>query len=216
MFENLRNAFREAIENFKEELNRDEVPASVDRLLSGMRDEVVQARVRVKELESEIARAEKEVAVERANARTAVRRGEMASSIGDEETAAVAARFAEKHHRRVVILERKITALREELVLRQGEVEEMLARLEEARAKRDALAATVGRSGARDTLQAADDLFAELDRMAEKIGDEEARAEAATAMDDVELGGEEEEAPEPTMTVEERLAELKRRMNLEG
>ena len=33
MFENLRNAFREAVENFNKELSRDQVPETVDKLL---------------------------------------------------------------------------------------------------------------------------------------------------------------------------------------
>ena len=36
MFDDLRNAFREAVQNFKDELDRDSVPENVDRLLAGM------------------------------------------------------------------------------------------------------------------------------------------------------------------------------------
>ena len=50
MFEDLRNAFREAVQNFKDELDRDSVPETVDRLLKGMIDEVTQARARLKSL----------------------------------------------------------------------------------------------------------------------------------------------------------------------
>jgi len=94
----------------------------------------------------------------------------------------------------------------------------MVEKVKEAQSKRDSLAATTGRSSARQTLHAADDLFAELDRMAEKIGDEDARARAAEAMDEVDLeGGEDYEPPPraPEPDIDERLAELKRRMGRE-
>jgi phage shock protein A len=66
---------------------------------------------------------------------------------------------------------------------------------------------------------AADDLFAELDRMAEKIGGEEARARAAESMGNLDL--DEEAASDfdrelgsdpPPPDVDRRLEELKRRM----
>ena len=51
MFDDLRRAFREAVDNFKEELNRDEIPETVDKLLLGMRNEVADAKVQIRELE---------------------------------------------------------------------------------------------------------------------------------------------------------------------
>ena len=40
MFDDLRTAFREALDNFKKELKRDQVPETVDRLLVGMRSQL--------------------------------------------------------------------------------------------------------------------------------------------------------------------------------
>ena len=54
MFDDLRNAFREAVQNFKDELDRDSIPENVDRLLAGMIDEVTQARARLKGLEADL------------------------------------------------------------------------------------------------------------------------------------------------------------------
>lgn len=216
MFENLRNAFREAVENFNKELARDQVPETVDKLLKGMVDEVSDAKVAVQDLESLIARTEAEVRKERDEATTARRRGGMARDIGDEETATVATEYATKHEERARVLEQKGEALKQELKLRKQEVEDMLAKVKEARAKRDSLAATSGRTQARQTLGAADDLFAELDRMAGKIGDEDARADAAEAFDDLDLDGgddfDEELRRDPELDVDQRLEELKRRM----
>jgi phage shock protein A len=218
MFENLRNAFREAVENFNKELARDQVPETVDKLLRGMRNEVADAKVQLRELDDQITRTDAEVEREKSEVATARRRGKMAQDIGDAETAQIAAQYAARHEERQRVLEQKAAAFRQEVVLLKKEVEEMLAKVKEAQSKRDSLAASAGRSGARESLHAADDLFSELDRMADKIGDEDARARAAETMDDIDLGGdygldEPPLAPEPD--VEERLAELKRRMGRE-
>jgi phage shock protein A len=216
MFENLRNAFREAVENFNKELVRDQVPETVDKLLKGMRDEVADAKVQLRELEDQITRTDAEVEREKAEVATARRRGKLAQDIGDAETVEIATQYAARHEERQRVLVQKAVALRQEVELRRTEVEEMLAKVKEAQVKRDSLAATAGRSGARESLGAADDLFSELDRMAEKIGGEDARARASEAMDDIDLGGDYDFEPPPRAPdVEERLAELKRRMGQE-
>lgn len=213
MFENLRSAFREAIENFNKELDRDQVPGAVDRLLAGMRDEVADAKVRIRELEDQITRADAEAAREKGEASTARRRGKLAADIDDAETVQLAQQYAVRHEERRRILEQKSAALRQELVIRQKEVEEMLAKVKEAQAKRDTLAATSGRSGARESLGAADDLFSELDRMAEAIGDEDARAKAAEDFADLDLDADPDLPPPPSpVDFDARLEELKRRM----
>lgn len=217
MFENLRNAFREALDNFNKELSRDQVPESVDRLLSGMVSEVTEAKARVLELEQQIARATAEAERERSEAATARRRGTMAEGIGDKETAELAAQYAARHEERLRVLEQKAEALRQELAIRAREVEEMMAKVKEAQAKRDGLAAASGRTGARETLGAADDLFSELDRMAEKMGDEEARARAAEDFADLDLDMDPDFAapPPPQVDLDARLEELKRKMGRE-
>ena len=216
MFENLRNAFREAIENFNKELDRDQVPGAVDRLLAGMRDEVADAKVRIRELEDQIARADAEAAREKREGATARRRGKLAADIDDTETVQLAEQYVQRHDERQRILEQKSAALRQELVIRRREVEEMLAQVKDAQTKRDGLAATSGRSGARESLRAADDLFAELDRMAEAIGDEDARAQAAEEFGDLDLDADHDLPPPPLpVDFDERLEELKRRMGKE-
>ncbi|MDP2959222.1 MAG: hypothetical protein Q8N53_22560 [Longimicrobiales bacterium] len=217
MFGNLRNAFREAIENFNKELARDQVPEAVDRLLAGMRSEVVDAKVGVRELEEQLARATAEAERAKTEALTARRRGKMASDIGDTETADVAGQYAAKHEERQRVLEQKAAAMRDELVIRTREIEEMLVKVKEAQAKRDGLSATAGRTGARESLGAADDLFSELDRMAEKIGAEDARAQAAEEFSDLDLNADPDFAPPPPPEVDmdARLEELKRKMGRE-
>ena len=219
MFEKLRNAFREAVDNFYEELNRDDVPEAVDRLLKGMRDELADAKLEIRDLEKQVETARAQAEREKREAATARRRGTMAEEIGDGETAKVAREFAAKHAERRRLLEEKAAALDKERAFRAREYDEMVARVKEAESKRDALAATTGRTGARESMGAADDLFAELDRMAEKIGGEEARARAAESMGDLDLDDEaasdfdrELGSDPPPPDVDRRLEELKRRM----
>ncbi len=215
MFENLRDAFRDAIANFKDEMARDQIPETVDRLLAGMRQEVTDAKTAVHELEEDIERTNSEARRAKAEVDTCRRREGMAKDIGDEETARVAAEYAEKYEKRRVLMEQKAVALSQELEFRKGEIEEMLSKIKEAQAQRDSLTATAGRTGARASMQEADDLFSELDRMAAKIQDDDARADAAASFEDIELAGDDFEppAPEPDdIDFDARLEELKRRM----
>jgi hypothetical protein len=168
MFDDLRAAFREALDNFNKELRRDQVTDTADRLLVGMRDEIVAEKAQVAGLEEQLEKALAEASAEKDRGGTCRRREQMARRIGDEETATVAAQHALKHEGHSTLLLRKADALREELEFRRGTVEEMVAGLTEARQKRDALAAASGRASARGTFAGADDLFSELDRMADK------------------------------------------------
>ena len=217
MFDNLRNAFREALENFNKELARDQIPEAVDTLLAGMRAEVAEAQARVRELEALITRATAEAEREKTEAATARRRGKMAEDIGDADTAQVAAQYVASREERQRVLEQKAAAMKEELVIRTREVEEMLVKVKEAQASRDGLTATAGRTGARESLYAADDLFSELDRMAEKIGHEDAQARAAEDLADLDLDADPDFAPPPPPEVDldARLEELKRKMGRE-
>lgn len=219
MFEDLRRAFREAVDNFRDELNRDQVPEAVDRLLAGMMDETADAKAHLASLEAQLERTRSQVEAERNEVATCLRREDMARKIGDEETAALAAEYAQRHLQRQEVLEQKAAALEREVELRTREVAEMLDKVREARSKRDGLAAQAGRSSAHATLGGADDLFAELDRMAEKIGDSERSGDAAqevgadfSDLDDLSV---DPYRPAPRASEEEieaRLAELKRRM----
>jgi len=218
MFENLRKAFREAADNFKEELNRDEIPEVVDGLLRQMQEEVTDAKAQLYTLEEQIKKALQLAEMEGKEVATCRRREEMARKIGDEETARVAMEFAEKHEKRKEIQERKALALREELELKRGEVDDMLAQIKEARAKRESIAATSGRAQARNSMADADDLFSQLDRMAERIEGVDRRREAEEELladlDGLESRGG-SRGPSPQEEAELRLQELKRRMGKE-
>lgn len=212
MFEDLRAAFREAIHNFNEELRRETVSEATDRLLLEMKRELADEQARLLSLEEQLEGALAAVERERELADTCRRRERMARGIDDEETAMLAARQAAKHEDHRAVLEKKAHALGEELAFRRRNVEEMIVQFGQAKQRRDALRATSGRTEARESFAAADDLFDELDRMAERIESERAAGEAAEAFADSDLDF---EAPPPRteeIDVDAALAELKRRM----
>ena len=188
MFDNLRRAFGEAVSNFKEEIGRDDVPEAVDTLLRGMVSEVTDAKAYVKKLESEIEQADVKVAAHKRSAETARRREALAQKINDTETEGVAREFAEKHERVLEVLEQKALALRKELKVRNAEVIDMMAQVKSARADRERLTATAGRAQTRAALSEADDLFAQMDRMADKIDGTQNQADAARDLNDLDLG----------------------------
>jgi phage shock protein A len=218
MFENLRQAFKEAADNFKEELNRDEVPDVVDGLLRQMHEEITDAQAHAHTLEGQIKKALQLAELEKKEVATCRRREDMARRIQDEETAKVAAEYAEKHENRKSIQERKALALRAELEMKRREVTEMLAQFKEAKAKRETLAATSGRAEARTSLSGADDLFAQMDRMAEKIEgvDRQREAEEELLADLGSAGSPPApQGPSPEEEAEAKLRELKRIMGKE-
>lgn len=215
MFQNLRDAFREAVENFRTELNRDEIPAAADRLLKAMESEVAQARAELRRLKDEVAGVRKRAASEEEEARTCVRREEMARKIGDEETAEVARNFARRHLKLKEVLEEKKGVLTREIQVRERELQEMEERLREAHTRKESLIASAGRVEARDRIQDADDLFHEMDRMADRIQDLENRVAAAGELEEMELGdAASRTSPEEPSDeeIEARLAALKRQM----
>jgi len=213
MFENLRRAFREAVDNFNKELDRNAVPEAVDKLLKGMEREAVDAKAALEGLKKQLAVAQDRSAEEARNVEVCRRRETMAREIDDTDTADLAATYAEKHAARSKVLADKATAIEAEIRLQEGEYREMLAQIRKARANRDRLAATAGRTQTREALGGSDDLFGELDRMAERIVDTEAAGSAEEALfDDAAEFDEQLGASRREDVIDARLEELKRRM----
>jgi phage shock protein A len=218
MFDDLRAAFHEALENFNRELRRETLPDTTDRLLRGMKQEIVQEKGELATLEEQLRKAEADSRREGELALTCRRRERMALGIGDEETAGVAAEHAAKHEGHQRVLEKKARAIEEELELRRRNVDDMIDKFTDARRQRDALIATVGRTSARQSFSTAEDLFDELDRVAEKIEGEGHRADAAATIDmdgpaDLEPeGGFDSPPADDGAQLDAALAELKRRM----
>jgi len=214
MFENLRRALREAVANFKDELDRDDVPGAVDDLLRAMKREAADTRAETRRLEEAIETAISATETEKRQGETCRRREKLAFDIGDEETARVAREYAEKHEHRQEVLNQKVLVLTEELKMRRGELKEMITTIKEAEKNRDSLTATAGRATARNSIDGADDLFAELDRIAGDIQDDDLRREAQMELNET-LGDDplRTSSPEPPpLDVDARLDALKRAM----
>lgn len=216
MFRSLQQAFREAVDNFRTELHRDDVPEAADRLLRAMHREVAGAREELLRLESEIDSVLTDARREEEEARTCLRREELARRIEDEETVRIAREHARHHLRRQEILTRKAAVLREELATGRSQVESMTGRLEEAKLQRDSLTASTGRSDARRQFADTEELFSTFHRMSERISDLEHQAEAARILDemDQEPGAPGDGRPgAPSATeIDARLAELKEKV----
>lgn len=208
MFDDLRAAFRQAVDNFNKEVGRARVGEEVDRHVQGMADELAQAKLRLREIEELIERAREEAGAESETAATCRRRERLARRVPDPATETIAREHAARHEERAALLQRKAEVLEAELVHRKREADEMLTQLKEARARRDVLSASAGRTRARETLSGGEELFAELDRMRDRIADEGHAAAAAEAFAREEASG--AGAYEPDYDA--RLRELKRRM----
>ena len=142
----------------------------------------------------------------------------MALDISDEETARVAREYAEKHEHRRSVLERKALALKEELDMREEEFLEMIEAIKDAEKNRDTLTATAGRASARNSIEDADDLFSQLDRIADEIGADDDRRKANEELDDLMDNRPDRlsSRPDPSeIDVDARLEALKRAMGKE-
>ncbi len=215
MFDNLRHAFREAVDNFKEELSRDEIPEAVSGLLREMKREAADTRAEIRRLDEAIKGAIEKAEKEKGAEETCRRREKMALDISDEETARVAREYAEKHEHRRSVLEHKALALKEELDMRQEEFGDMIETIKEAEKNRDGLVATAGRATARNSIEEADDLFSQLDRFADEIEGDDAKREATSEIDDLldDTPDPFEKPPDPVeIDFDARLEALKRAM----
>ena len=111
------------------------------------------------------------------------------------------------------VLSDKARAVEAEIRLQEAEYNEMLSQIRKARANRARLSASAGRTQARDSLGGGDDLFGELDRMAERIVDGEAAAGAEEALfDDAQDFDDQLGTSRREEAIDARLEELKRRM----
>ncbi len=128
MINDLKNLFSSAWDAFLAELGRRDPADHVAELLGGMRREMVQARAALPLYEDAVRSADTELARERKALDDAVRRGGLAEKIGDAETVRIAGEFADRHRKRIAVLEDKARAARAEQELRAQEVQEMTRR----------------------------------------------------------------------------------------
>lgn len=121
MFDEFRDTFR----NLSGRLDPDERR----RMSSGMREALVHAKLGVQDLRTALAATETQLAAERAELETVRRRQGYAVEIGDQETVAIADRFAAQHAEKVALLESKHMVQQQELAIAEREYEAMSAEL---------------------------------------------------------------------------------------
>ena len=126
MFTKLRLAFREAIENFKEELNRDVASGIENPLIGTMKREIANTQDEIEHLESAIKKTLKDTKTEKHKEETCRRREKMALEIDDKETARIAKKYTEKHEYKQSVLKQKSLALKNELDMRRDEYQQMI------------------------------------------------------------------------------------------
>ena len=217
MLDDLKKLFSRTWDAFVAEAGRRDPEDEVAELLSSMRREMVEVRAQLPLLEENHRGSIASLEREKKALEQTERRGAMAQRIGDAETARVAEEFAEKHRRRIAVLEEKVHAAKSEWDLRKDEAGEMMRRYKEADTNRFALVGELRRQGARSRINAAmggSPLHDEFDRAEEKIEEQSAYTGALEDLD-AELGGgpRRSSRPEPA-DVDARLEELKRRMGM--
>ena len=214
MLDDLRQAFREALDNFHKELGGDQVSETADTLLIGMKNEIISEKVQVAELQDQLAETMAKVARLEENIETAKRRRGLARGIGDNDTAGLAGDWLSKAKDQRTILLKKAEALQDEVEFHSQSVDEMPSRFQEAQLKRETLSAASGRTTAYESITDIEELFHDLNRVARSITDDETNnpADEMSGEDTFQLGLNELSSRNP-LDVDSALGELKRRVD---
>ena len=222
MFRRVKRLLDQALDSLESKLE-DVSDDDVDRLISAMRDELVETKTRIPELETLLESLLHQADREKERAEECVRRAEQAEKIGDTETIDVARRFEEKHRHRLEVLVMKAEATRAEILQHRDEVEEMTAQLKDAMTRRDAIGVQSRRAKAIETRTAGFDAVDEFDRMADRVTRETDVDSARRELDD-ELDplasrplrrDYRSDKAQREADAEEMLRELKRRMGMD-
>lgn len=185
MFEGLRSR----IDRFLQDATP---PADRRSQAQALRGAMVEARVAVKTMRDALEASTRELAHERQRAEDAERRGGLAAQIGDQETTALAERYAARHRERAALLERKVAVQEEELLLAERELDEITRALQSAPA------------------EAASDSLRDAWRELEQAGQARPGTDPADSLLQAELDQARRRA-----AVDEQLAYLKRKMGKE-
>jgi hypothetical protein len=170
MFNDWKQAWRQAVENFQREVREsDGTPVRV----RAMERELVSANGALARLDEEIRRTAKDVATERESEQVCRRRETLAREVGDDETVRIALEFAARHAERAGVLDRKLAVLRDERALLSRDIDEMKRLVAEAAPA----AGSMGGSAQRGISADADDLGARDFSRMEREARERAAAE---------------------------------------
>lgn len=220
MFKKLKDAIDAALTSL--EGRTGDEGEDIDRLLAGMREELIEAKAATPKLEKGLEKLRRQQADEQRRAEDCVRRAGQAEKIGDAETMRVAVEFAERHQERARVHGEQIQAAEAELGLHIQNVKEMSAQLKSSLARKDALKVQSRRSRATESLRGGGDSATDrFDRMEARIEDESERADASRDLEDELAYGGQGRGPsyrpvDPDELADLQLEELKRRMAEEG
>ncbi len=121
MFDQLRDSLRMLSDRLAPEERR--------RVSASMRDALMHAKLAINDLREGAGVTASRLAAERAELETVRRRQGLAAQINDQETVAIAERFAAQHAERVAVLESKLMVQQQELSLVEREYDEMSSQL---------------------------------------------------------------------------------------
>lgn len=127
MFEDWKQAWRQAVENFQREARGGSTGAP-PRVVA-MERELTSASGALGKLEDEIRRTHRDLEREREEEQKCRRREALARNVADEETVRIAVEFADRHAERSAVLERKIAVLEDERALLSRDVAAMRSTL---------------------------------------------------------------------------------------
>lgn len=192
----------------------------IDRVIRAMRQELVDTRARISELEGSLESQVREADREKEAARTAERRAARAAEIGDGETVEVANRFAARHRQRLEVLVLKAEGTQAELQQLKADAVQGAEQLKSAMARRDSLSVRQRRA---EAIQHSSDRFDSVDafdRMADKMEGsrdlDDARRQVDEALDPMAGAPQRDFAAERELRearADAMLEELKRRMS---
>ncbi|MGH7576710.1 MAG: hypothetical protein ACREM1_16500 [Longimicrobiales bacterium] len=123
MFEDWKNAWRQAVENFRREIEG--AGGDVSAHVRAMRHETASARGALSKLQDEIRQSRRQAENERELEQVCRRREGLARDVDDAETVRIAREYAERHAERAAVLARKVEVLEQELALLERDLESM-------------------------------------------------------------------------------------------
>lgn len=116
-----------------ERLLSDLTPDADPRDRSGpLKESMVELKLELQALQDDLQATMKELHEERRYLADAERRGRMASEVPDPETVSIAEEFAEKHHQRITLLERKQMVQEQEMAMARRDLDELRTRFKAA------------------------------------------------------------------------------------
>lgn len=127
MFDDWKQAWRQAVENFQREAGGGS--SGAPPRIRAMERELTSVSGTLGKLDDEIRRTKRDVTREREAEAVCRRREVLARDVNDDETVRIAGEFAQRHAERAAVLERKIAVLEDERTLLARDVADMRATL---------------------------------------------------------------------------------------